>query len=362
MKDNAFISNGEVNIDKESFKKIKDEKGVEWFIEYLSELIEGLPFPYEKIEIEGSRNDYSNLKDLDTSKIIKNGKWFTRYDYRYPLSDTYISSCNVGRDASNYFFNKLRMEVDSINSPSAIRSWNDKKFRQGFLKAIFTLKFDHVDSEVLRSAIALRKYIPSQFRPSVAKAVYDMFGADKILDMSAGWGDRLIASTLYGEYAGFDPNTKLHEIYKEMLVTHAKDFPAQMHCERFESARDYLRENYYDVCFTSPPYFKVEKYSKEPTQSYLMYKKFDNWLSGFLFESIKNAVFAIKRGGILALNISDVYCDHRVNHICDPMNDFISSLGLRYIGAVGMQMGKRPNSNGDRDGIFCEPIWVWQKR
>lgn len=361
MKNTDFIINDKINIDKEAFKKIQEENGTEWFIDYLSDLIDGLPFPYENIELEKSRSDYLSLKQLDTHTLIKSENWFTRYEYNYSLSNTYISSCNVGKDASNYFFNPLRMDVDSINSPSAIRSWENKKFRRGFLKAIFTLKFDHVDENVLRNAIALRKYIPSQFRPSVAKAVYDYFGARKILDMSSGWGDRLISSTFFEEYLGFDPNTKLHPLYNEMINIHAKDFKAETICVGFENSKKHLKENYYDICFTSPPYFKIEKYSKEPSQSYLKYKKFEDWMNCFLFESIKNAVFSIKKGGILALNISDVYCDHKVNHICDSMNDYIKSLGLKYCGAIGMQMAKRPNSNGDKKGIFCEPIWVWEK-
>ena len=34
-------------------------------------------------------------------------------------------------------------------------------------------------------------------------------------------------------------------------------------------------ENYFDVVFTSPPYFSVERYSHDDTQSWVRYKNID---------------------------------------------------------------------------------------
>ena len=51
--------------------------------------------------------------------------------------------------------------------------------------------------------------ICSNFRPAVAKAVYDYFKPRNVLDMSAGYGGRLIgflASKCKGTYTGVDPS------------------------------------------------------------------------------------------------------------------------------------------------------------
>ena len=46
---------------------------------------------------------------------------------------------------------------------------------------------------------------------------------------------------------------------------------------------DYSKyENHFDTIFTSPPYFNVEKYSDEDTQSYVRYKNIDSWNKNFL--------------------------------------------------------------------------------
>ena len=94
-------------------------------------------------------------------------------------------------------------------------------------------------------------------------------------------------------------------------------------------------------------------------------------------------------GGIMAINIADVFStsgkgQKRWLEITNPMNDHLQSLGLEYLGAIGMEMSKRPNSAGagtvtqgsapndwtddtmDRvdnsvNKIFAEPVWLWRK-
>ena len=92
----------------------------------------------------------------------------------------------------------------------------------------------------------------------------------------------------------------------------------------------------------------------------------------------------LKEGGILAINIADVYNPKSKNkeyyQICNPMNDFLQSKGLKYKGCIGMEMTKRFNSGGagnakseyfdehlkektkeTQDIAFGEPIWIWEK-
>ena len=70
----------------------------------------------------------------------------------------------------------------------------------------------------------------------------------------------------------------------------------------------------------------------------------------------------MKPKGLMIINISDVYCYHQVQNICDPMNDYISKLNNAvYLGAIGMRMSKRPNTKASKKGIFCEPMWIFRK-
>ena len=49
-------------------------------------------------------------------------------------------------------------------------------------------------------------------------------------------------------------------------------------------------ENFFDTIFTSPPYFNTEKYSLHDTQSYLRYKKIDDWNTNFLHKTIDKLI------------------------------------------------------------------------
>ena len=62
-----------------------------------------------------------------------------------------------------------------------------------------------------------------------------------------------------------------------------------------------------NLVFSSPPYFNVERYSYDDTQSWVRYKTIDDWNTNFLHKTIANVWPTIRKGGYLAVNIADVY-------------------------------------------------------
>lgn len=316
------------------------------------------------ISIADAEKDFNDLKELDSKSLIKEGDVFSRYNYRWDIGGKYIDSSNVGNKSSNFYHQELRYKCDSINAPSPYRTWNDKKFFFTLLNGLWTLKVKEINSDTLRNCIALRKYIASQFRPSSAKAMYEYFNAKKVLDFSSGWGDRLsgaMATDYVEEYVGIDPNSNLFDGYSKQIEKFGNGKNIKMIAQPAEDALDDLEYNP-DLVFTSPPYFIIERYSKDSTQSWQRYKKLDNWLNMFLFPVIEKSWNLLIDGGHMAINISDVYCNHTINQICDPMNDFISSLkNSKKVDNINYRMAKRINSNSSKDGIFVEPVWTWKK-
>ena len=263
--------------------------------------------------------------------------------------------------------------------------------------AAYSLKLPYIDKKYLRTMISLRKYICSQFKPNVAKILYDKLGSKNILDFSAGWGDRLAG--FYGSetgefYMGIDPRKENHPIYKEQssfYEKHRSMFEVEKKSLFLESPAEDVDfseyENKFDTVFTSPPYFNVERYSYDDTQSWVKYKDITDWNEKFLQKTLKNLWCSVKAGGYLLVNISDVYTNSKWStergwlEICNPMNDFLSTFhDSEYQGCIGMEMAKRPNSGGagtaksedyneetlqktkeTKDKRFCEPIWVWRK-
>ena len=135
--------------------------------------------------------------------------------------------------------------------------------------------------------LGLRKYICSQFKPNAAKALYDYFDVKNVLDFSAGWGDRLAgfyASLNTELYVGLDPRVENHPIYHKQAQYYDKlltMFENQKKVFFHDSpAEDFDYSEYndtFDIVFTSPPYFNVERYSYDDTQSWVRYKTIGDW-------------------------------------------------------------------------------------
>jgi len=389
MKPYLYISEDEWQMIMKTWEK-------EEVVESLSEVLHTYPCPIPEISEEDTLKSLNKLKGVQYNDILVEGKWFPRNEnqYKYPLTDLYFKKDNSGNNASNGFHIENRWKVDWTRTPSGWRTWQTVKGIKTIVRAFWSLEkvLTKVDLQSIRMATTLRKYVASQFKPSIAKGFYDYFKSVNVLDFSAGWGDRL-AGFYCGEstksFVGIDPNTNNHPNYKKQVEFYKKhqtffEEPKEVEliCSPAEDVDFTKYENHFDTIFTSPPYFNVEKYSDEDTQSYIRYKDIDSWNKDFLHFTLDKLIFTLKKDGILAINISDVYNPNKKEYyeICNPMNEFLESKGLEYYGCIGMEMTKRFNSGGagnakseyfseelkdktkeTQNTAFGEPIWVWKK-
>ena len=361
--------------------------------ESLAKVAMTYPMPTMEMTKEDCRKDFNKLKGTWVHDILREGEWFARSEegYDYPLnyqgSQWYFARNNIGNKTSNYFHQENRWSVESSSYPGPKRTWETFDFMKSLMGAAYSLKLSKIDRSILRTMIGLRKYICSQFKPNVAKAMYDYFKVKNVLDFSMGWGDRLAGfySSMNTElYVGLDPRKENHPIYKEQVEFYDKHLTffenkkkTKFHCEPAEDFNFKEYENTFDMIFTSPPYFNIERYGNDDNQSWVRYgKNIDDWNKQFLHKSIDNMWSTLKSGGKLCINISDVNAKISKGakwlKICDPMNEFIDEYrDSEYRGCIGMEMAKRPNSGGAgtakatiqfKDKRFCEPIWIWEKK
>ena len=394
-------------IDEVEWEYIKNTFDKQDVRESLAKVAMSYPPPYMDISEKDALKQLQKLKGMRHNEILVEGEWFAREgtEYRYDLTfegrQQYFKRNNTGNDSSNYFQQKNRWSVDGTIAPGPHRTWESHKFMTTLIGSAYSLKLPKIDKSAFRVMIGLRKYICSQFKPNVAKVLYDKLESKSILDFSAGWGDRLAgfyASETGEFYMGIDPRKENHPIYEEqkwfydkhrtMFEVPKKSLLIESPAEDFE-----YKENSYDTVFTSPPYFSVERYSYDDTQSWVRYKDIDTWNTQFLQKTLEKIWPSIKSGGYLLVNISDVYASSGAKQkkmgtngkywleICNPMNDFVSTFtDSEYQGCIGMEMAKRPNSGGagtaaedrfkdetrelaeqTKDKTFCEPIWIWKK-
>tara|TARA_B100001094_G_scaffold331202_1_gene398754 strand:+ start:1648 stop:2835 length:1188 start_codon:yes stop_codon:yes gene_type:complete len=388
-------------IDEVEWEYIKNTFDKQDVRESLAKVAMSYPPPYMDISEKDALKQLQKLKGMRHNEILVEGEWFAREgtEYRYDLTfegrQQYFKRNNTGNDSSNYFQQKNRWSVDGTIAPGPHRTWESHKFMTTLIGSAYSLKLPKIDKSAFRVMIGLRKYICSQFKPNVAKVLYDKLESKSILDFSAGWGDRLAgfyASETGEFYMGIDPRKENHPIYEEqkwfydkhrtMFEVPKKSLLIESPAEDFE-----YKENSYDTVFTSPPYFSVERYSYDDTQSWVRYKDIDTWNTQFLQKTLEKIWPSIKSGGYLLVNIADVFArtggQRNMVEICNPMNDFLSTLSdSEYQGCIGMEMAKRPNSGGagmakasderfqdstiqraeeTKDKRFCEPIWIWRK-
>jgi hypothetical protein len=122
------------------------------------------------------------------------------------------------------------------------------------------------------------------YRPIMAKLVANHFNAKSVLDVCSGWGGRMIGccSVEGVRYTGFEPCVETYRglcAMKDFLgLTYATliNKPAE---EALLSLRD---DEMFDIGLTSPPYYNLELYSNEDTQSTSKYPTYEDWVANFL--------------------------------------------------------------------------------
>lgn len=182
-----------------------------------------------------------------------------------------------------------------------------------------------------------------------AKSAYQFLlgstAGKRILDFSAGWGDRLLAAIAAdADYTGYDPNEMLVDGHQGIIQMFGSADRHRVRVAPFETAE--VEANHYDLVFTSPPFFKVETYIRAATQSIERYPEFELWLDGFLKLSLTKCYQALVPGGRLALHLAD----DQEHDIMTPTITHLLSLGFVFDGCFGMFRSQ--------SGV---PIWVFTK-
>lgn len=358
-----------IDISKDEWTALKEKHSEtflkDWLVDTIRQNNIPPPYtPYNKVEII---HEYEKLKAFDTTVLKSSEEYYIKHDiddkWDKPMGIMWKMN-NTGNKCSNYFQQISRFKSDSSVAYGVEFTWNNNQLLRRTLNALWTLKIEKVNYSSLQTILQLRGYIPSQFKPVVAKALYDEYEAETTFDMSMGWGDRLcgFSASKHGKYYyGCDPNTSTFPDYKKQIDFYDTDVEFDIHNLPAESLTSEPKHEI-DLAFTSPPYFSKEKYSEDKNQSYIKFPRFRDWLEQFLLKAIDYQWKHLKSGGTMIVNISDVFIDGDWNVICDPMNQHIEDLGGEYQGHMGMKMAKRPNVKSAQDGNFAEPMWVWKKK
>ncbi len=146
----------------------------------------------------------------------------------------------------------------------------------------------------------------TMYRPQMAKMVVANLGAKRVLDPCAGWGGRMLGSVAAGaEYVAFEPNTQTYNGLMELVgflgigdrVRIINDSALEM--EKYDIGK-------FDVVLTSPPYFDLEVYTDEDTQSIKGCDSYGMWVDRFLKPLIESGLEHLTEDGWSCWNVHNV--------------------------------------------------------
>jgi hypothetical protein len=315
-------------------------------------------------------------------------------DYKYPYKDFGLFTIQLGHhynDVSNYFMQAVRYQCAGYSREAPIDIWKDKEKLKNLNWTLWRMGTKELDMGAYRATFRLGSYVATQFKPHVAKAIYQATNSKNILDTSCGWGDRLAAfyaSPNTEVYIGCDPNETTFEIYKLMCLTYERILTGQMpqmnvfddafecvgskRVTIFKSPSEELNLSNipikFDCYFTSPPYFATELYNKggqgEDLQSWKRYDTYELWRDNFFFLTLKNFSGMMSDDGIILMNIIDPVIKGKRYNVCDELVDFMKQ-DFHFLGQIGMKMKQRPKKSDTLSEFlqenFIENVWCFSK-
>ena len=389
-------------MDQQTFETVTNDIGKEKFREDLAQYIaDNRPkFPLKEISYEAMRQAFKSLQKQDVWEFVKPIELLEKNvkekydDYKYNFKDHglgIIDAPSNFNDISNHFQQHLRLNCGSFGFKAPIDVWENGTAKDIWrclgpiwrgingMKPVevdnkIELRGGRLDDKSYMSAFRLGTYIATQFKPNVAKTIYQMTNAKRVLDTSCGWGDRLAGffTSDAEEYIGCDPNPNTYKQYLKQVETYNSFLSKPKKVTIYNCGAEDLpwdKINNIDCAFTSPPYFSTERYNeggeKEENQSWHKFDEYSKWRDDFYLPVAQKS---FERSKHMFVNIMDPNIKNKRYYSSDELVD---SLKDNFVGQIGMRIMQRPKSDklfeSDEEKaefmnrIYIENVWCFSK-
>jgi len=317
-------------------------------------------FPYYPSDYKTRLHEFNKLIHFDRSTLFK------------PRQKIVGQTPHGLALAWSYMPHAWEVKCGWMDTPMSL--WeNEEKLKKGIKKVLEgtfweQTEYHKVTDSKIRSV--LRRYsntqIVSNYRPTAAAVMYDkfleksssLFGGTTgtTWDMSCGFGGRLLgAIAAEVNYIGTDPCTKTFEGLQQIKEDWAGlNRTIELHKLGSEEFRP--DKNSIDLCFTSPPYYDWEKYSDEETQSYIKYPTKEEWIEGFLRQTLENCYYGLKKGGTLIMNVANT---KRIKNFETETTRLAMQAGFHYMDTWYLQLSTQ--LKGEVGNVKRESIFIFKK-
>lgn len=329
-------------ISKEFFVS-KSPAQLEKFIDTIFQHYRREGFPYFPSNAGYRNARFNELVEADINTVLRNNI-VTRTTHGISLAWTYF---------------KHAFEVKCGKMYSPIECFNDDKMLKGVITKACKLG-DSISDSTIRGLLRLYSGVQavSNFRPTAAAALYQHYAQKGVVwDMSGGWGGRLLGAIRadVDYYIATEPSSLTHKGLCVLGNDYWKKSKFEIRKEGSEVFKPH--KNSLSFCFTSPPYFDLEKYSDEKTQSFKKYSSKKEWVEGFLMQTFENCHHGLKSGRCMAINIADPKKEKKISLEVETVNA-AKRIGFTHVNTLSLML-KSPLGSG-KDYKF-EPIFIFKK-
>jgi|UniRef100_A0A6C0IM84 hypothetical protein len=193
-----------------------------------------------------------------------------------------------------------------------------------------------------------------------------MLQGKKIFTPTLGWSSYaygFLESPGVEEYVGTDVIPDVCKKTKELCSQYNK-VKTTIYCKPSEKLLELKSfrnkyENYFDVVFFSPPYFKLEQY-KSDHQSTENYTTYDEWLEKYWEPTMKLCNFVLKEKGKLCYIISD-YGSQNTGQLYELVND-TKKYARKYFDSFKVQSLLNKNVHVTKHRDTDEKIIICKKK
>jgi hypothetical protein len=265
-----------------------------------------IEYPYYRLHKEFNKKRLLRYVKKYKPKIYTENKKFIKYniekfeDIYFVIQDIFEETKHIN-NITDYFTEKVRVKCKFGNHPSPFEYWTmNKKYIIEKTKK----KYNKINIYNLREIIFENTKLCNNFRITVALTILKYFKPNKYLDISAGWGDRLIASILYKIklYVSCDPNLELHEYYDEIIDKISNEKRKKNYIiYKNGFLESPIIDKDFDIVFSSPPFFDLEKYSKCSQDSLTKFRTEKEWNDNFFIPSLIKSYNLLKLNGHMIL-------------------------------------------------------------
>jgi 16S rRNA G966 N2-methylase RsmD len=198
----------------------------------------------------------------------------------------------------------------------------------------------------------------TMYRPQMMKLACMKYKPDIVLDPCAGWGGRMLGAVSYGaHYIAFEPNTETYNNLQTIVNYLGIQQWVTLICDDALNMKKYHLPKV-DMVLTSPPYFDLEVYTHEATQSITKTSTYQDWADNFLREIIKLGLEHLNTNGVSCWNVGKV----RNRDMNEDVLKYHNEFGYDSIDILEVRSSKRQsNQNTAKNDKSTDTTIVYKK-